>query len=150
MVIRLDRMQAPKASAMHPLFRAGQISESLQAELDIILATTNAEEELAHRNAEVKYAATSAAFKQMQFYRRQRKEILQKLIEEKKEYIEKAKAFLNHFTEVVENARKLKPYEDPPFSFKDEENEATKILNEAEMLVNDGNNQKGGGWCSIA
>lgn len=82
-------MQAPpKASAVHPLFRAGQISESLQAELDIILATTNAEEELAHRNAEVKYAATSAAFKQMQFYRRQRKEILQKLIKEKKEYIE--------------------------------------------------------------
>ena len=79
----------PRATAgAHPLYRAGQISESLQAEMDIILATTNAEEELARKNAEVKVAATSAAFKQMQFYRRQRKEILQKLIREKKEYIE--------------------------------------------------------------
>ena len=78
----------PSAGTSHPLFRAGQLAESLQAELDIILATTNAEEELAHRHAEVKFAATSATFKQMQFYRRQRKEILRKLIKEKKEYIE--------------------------------------------------------------
>lgn len=72
----------------HPLYRAGALSESLQAELDIILATTNAEEELAHRNAEIKCAATSATFKQIQYYRRQRKEILRKLIKEKKDYIE--------------------------------------------------------------
>jgi hypothetical protein len=72
----------------HPLARAGQISESLQAELDLMLATTNAEEELAHHKAEVTVAGTSAAFKQLQFYRRQRKEILQQLIREKREYIE--------------------------------------------------------------
>jgi hypothetical protein len=71
----------------HPLFRAGQISESLQTELEILLATTNAEEQLAHRRAEVTVAGTSATFKQLQFYRRQRKEILQRLIKEKREYI---------------------------------------------------------------
>lgn len=86
----MERVDPPPRAAGigHPLYRAGQISESLQAEMDIILATTNAEEELARKHAEVKVAATSAAFKQMQFYRRQRKEILQKLIKEKKEYIE--------------------------------------------------------------
>jgi phosphoglycerate dehydrogenase-like enzyme len=72
----------------HPLLHAGQISESLQAELDIIVATTNAEEQLAQRRAEVTIAGTSASFKQLQYYRRQRKEILQKLIKEKREYIE--------------------------------------------------------------
>jgi L-lactate utilization protein LutB len=56
-----------------------------------MLATTNAEEELLQRNSEVRFAATSAAFKQMQFYRRQRKDILQRLIKEKKEYIEMLK-----------------------------------------------------------
>ena len=70
--------------------------------------------------------------------------------DKKKEYLDKAKAYLNHFTEIVENAKKLKPHEDPPFSFKEEEGEATKILNEADQLLNDGENQKGGGWCSIA
>jgi hypothetical protein len=83
-------MELPPSCAFppHPLACAGQISESLQAELDIILATTNAEEELSHRKAEVTVAGTSAAFKQMQYYRRQRKEILQNLIQEKREYIE--------------------------------------------------------------
>jgi hypothetical protein len=70
------------------MFRASQISESLRTELDILLATTNAEEELLQRDTEVKFAATSAAFKQMQFYRRQRKDILRRLIKEKREYVQ--------------------------------------------------------------
>jgi topoisomerase IA-like protein len=79
----------PAASGRyHPFLRAGQISESLQTELDIVLATTNAEEQLAQRQAELTIAGTSASFKQLQHYRRQRKEILQRLIKEKREYIE--------------------------------------------------------------
>ena len=76
------------SSFVHPCSYAGAISESLQNELDIILATTNAAEDVAFRNAEVRCAATSAAYKQMQIYRRKRKELLQRLIKEKKEYIE--------------------------------------------------------------
>ena len=72
----------------HPLKRAGILSESLQAELDLAFATTKAEEELISRQTEVKCASTSAEYKQMQMYRRQRKELLQKLIQEKKEYIQ--------------------------------------------------------------
>jgi hypothetical protein len=60
----------------------------LQTELEILLSTTNAEEQLAHRRAEVTVAGTNATFKQLQFYRRQRKELLQQLIKEKREYIE--------------------------------------------------------------
>ena len=72
----------------HPFFHAEAIADSLQTELEIIAATTNAEEQLAAKNTEVRCAATSAAFKQMQVYRRNRKEILRKLIKEKKEYIQ--------------------------------------------------------------
>ena len=75
-------------SPRHPLALAGAISDSLQAELDIILATTNAAENLYSKQTEVKCAATSAACKQMQIYRKRRKEILHRLIKEKKEYIE--------------------------------------------------------------
>ncbi|KAK8899770.1 hypothetical protein M9Y10_002092 [Tritrichomonas musculus] len=78
----------PRQQVNHPLYKPTQLSDALQAELDIILATTNAEEELAQRKTEVKCASTSATFKQIQFYRRQRKQILQQLIKEKKEYIE--------------------------------------------------------------
>lgn len=78
----------PQQQVNHPLYKPTQLSDALQAELDIILATTNAEEELAQRKTEVKCASTSATFKQIQFYRRQRKQILQQLIKEKKEYIE--------------------------------------------------------------
>lgn len=78
----------PQQQVSHPLYKPTQLSDALQAELDIILATTNAEEELAQRKTEVKCASTSATFKQIQFYRRQRKQILQQLIKEKKEYIE--------------------------------------------------------------
>ena len=72
----------------HPFFHAEAIADSIQTELEIIAATTNAEEQLAAKNTEVRCAATSAAFKQMQVYRRNLKEILLKLIKEKKEYIE--------------------------------------------------------------
>ena len=80
-------------------FHAEAIAESIQTELEIIAATTNAEEELAAKNTEVRCAATSAAFKQMQVYRRNRKEILRKLINEKKEYI---KLLKNRIREVDE------------------------------------------------
>ena len=78
----------PQQHYNHPLWKPSQLSDALQTELDIILATTNAEEELAQRRTELKCASTSATFKQIQFYRRQRKEILRRLIQEKKEYIE--------------------------------------------------------------
>ena len=78
----------PQQQVSHPLYKPTQLSDALQAELDIILATTNAEEELSQRKTEIKCASTSATFKQIQFYRRQRKQILQQLIKEKKEYIE--------------------------------------------------------------
>lgn len=78
----------PDQHPHHPLFKPTQLSDALQAELDIILATTNAEEELAQRKTEIKCASTSASFKQIQFYRKQRKQILQQLIKEKREYIQ--------------------------------------------------------------
>jgi beta-glucosidase-like glycosyl hydrolase len=77
----------PISRRYHPFFKASQVSESLQTELDILLATTNAEEQLARRQAELTIAGTSASFKQLQYYRRQRKEILQRLIQEKRDYI---------------------------------------------------------------
>lgn len=88
-------MESEDSTAEHPFFHAEAIADSLQAELDIIAATTNAEEELHARNTEVRCAATSAAFKQMQVYRRRRKEILKRLIKEKKEYIEMLKDKIN-------------------------------------------------------
>ena len=81
-------MSSDDLEGEHPFFHAEAIAESIQTELEIIAATTNAEEQLAAKNTEVRCAATSAAFKQMQVYRRNRKEILKKLIKEKKEYIE--------------------------------------------------------------
>lgn len=71
----------------NPLRLSSIISDSLKAEIDLTYATTKAHEELSARKTEVKCAATSAAYKQMQMYRRQRKEILKKLIQEKKDYI---------------------------------------------------------------
>jgi len=79
------------------LFHADAIVDSIQTELEIIAATTNAEEELTAKNTEVRCAATSAAFKQMQVYRRNHKEILRRLIREKKEYI---KLLKNRIAEV--------------------------------------------------
>ena len=80
-------MESSSEESEQPFFHADAIAESIQTELEIIAATTNAEEELAAKNTEVRCAATSAAFKQMQVYRRNRKEILKRLIREKKEYI---------------------------------------------------------------
>lgn len=91
-------------SDYNPYFHAEAIAESLQAELEFIAKTTTAEEELAARNTEVRVAATSAAFKQMQTYRRTRKEILHKLIKEKKDYIELLKKRIEEADEYLTNA----------------------------------------------
>ena len=60
----------------------------MKKEIETALETTRAEEELAARRAEVQCASSSATLKQIQFYTRQRKEILRRLIKEKKEYIQ--------------------------------------------------------------
>ena len=87
----------------HPFFHAEAIADSIRTELEIIASTTNAEEQLAAKNTEVRCAATSAAFKQMQVYRRNRKEILRRLIKEKKEYIEMLKNKIAEVDEYLAN-----------------------------------------------
>lgn len=74
-------------------------TEALRTELNVALTTTDAEEKFAQQQAELRCAATSAAYKQMQMYRHQRKETLQKLIKEKKEYIELLKQRIAEYPE---------------------------------------------------
>ena len=77
-----------KSYVPHPKLIADLYSESLQTELEIVISTTNAEEELASKYTEVHCAASSAAYKQMNHYKKHRKDILNCLIKEKKEYLE--------------------------------------------------------------
>ena len=76
------------SNSYHPLYKANELNDTLQTEIEIIMATTNGEEELSKRKTEIQNASTTAIYKQVQLYTAQRKEILKKLIKAKKDYIE--------------------------------------------------------------
>ncbi|KAH0790805.1 hypothetical protein GPJ56_005226 [Histomonas meleagridis] len=86
-----------KLDSYHPLLKAEELNENLQTEIEFIMATTNAEEELTKRKTEIQCASTSAIYKQIQLYSARRKEILRELIKAKKEYIEALKQKIREY-----------------------------------------------------
>ena len=70
--------------------------------------------------------------------------------DKKSEFQNKANSFIEKFKSLVEEAKQKKPYEEPSFSFSNEEKLAEEIESDADNLILEFRDAKGRRWCSIA